>query len=78
VLCASNELCGRPTPTVVYTPDLGFVTPVVSACDVGVVPEDWVRPGVSIVVQRVLQQVQTVHNCICRAMALAADKTLPQ
>jgi len=48
----------------------------VSACDVGVV-EDWVRPGVSVVVQRVLQQVQNgslivLHDGACGGQDVAA------
>jgi len=77
LLCASNEHSRRPTSQwFVYT--LGFVIPVaVSACDVGVVPEDWVRPGVSVVVQRVLQQVQNgslivLHDGACGGQDVAA------
>jgi len=65
-------------PMVCLHPNLGFVIPVaVSACDVGVVPEDWVRPGVSVVVQRVLQQVQNgslivLHDGACGGQDVAA------
>jgi peptidoglycan/xylan/chitin deacetylase (PgdA/CDA1 family) len=42
-----------------------------------VVPEDWVRPGVSVVVQRVLQQVQNgslivLHDGACGGQDVAA------
>jgi peptidoglycan/xylan/chitin deacetylase (PgdA/CDA1 family) len=42
-----------------------------------VVPEDWVRPGVSTVVQRVLQQVQNgsqivLHDGTCGGQDVAA------
>jgi len=59
-------------------PNLGFVIPVaVSACDVGVVPEDWVRPEFSVVVQcaAVLQRVHSLivlHDGACGGQDVAA------